>query len=132
MALICLTTAVDISRAEDSITDLVKSVSTTLEKLCLDSNMCNTEFLRLDNYCCDGGSCCNYLQFVFGQQEGAQWKNFVYTCERPRGINIIIAVSAIFVVLLLIGLVFSILRCLCCDCLRSCFCPKKHHDFGKW
>ena len=45
--------------------------------------------------------------------------NFVYTCQNPRGINVIIGVSIGIILLLIIGLVIQLVCCLCCGCCGS-------------
>ncbi len=110
--------------------DLEKSsigVVNTIENLCAFHSNCNNEFLKLNNYCCQG-QCCNIIQFVFFQSEDAVMKNLVYTFDNPRGINIIIGVLIGIVVCVIIGMILSILRCICCGCLKlACCCPSRRY-----
>jgi hypothetical protein len=83
-----------------------------IKGLCLVDNNCNQDFFNLNNMCC-GLVCCNYFDYVFGQSSDPSkiMKNFYRTIEKPRAINVIIALTILCLSGLFVSIVLSIFRC---------------------
>jgi hypothetical protein len=94
------------------------------KKLCLTSDGCYTEFLKLNNYCCQG-ICCNIVQYIFydAKDEQALIQNLLYTFENPRAINVILIVLIIVLSNLLICFMIAVFLKVC----MRCFCRRKSY-----
>ncbi len=115
----------DLQMASESVIDTVKN-------FCLTSDGCYTEFLKLNNYCCQG-ICCNIVQYIFydAKDEQALIQNLLYTFENPRAINVILIVSIIFLTCLLVCFMMSVFCKVCWRCLKMCFCPRQSYTIQK-
>jgi hypothetical protein len=89
---------------------------------CTIQDDCNTEFFKLDNYCCRD-HCCNYFDFVFNQPGQSSFENFLYTLSHPRAVNVLVGIA--FALSFVFGLIFLIGICRCCKCRVFCHVTSK-------